>query len=155
MSRGIEPPAERTCLLHGRSPMPRGRPSSTARPGRATALSSPAQAPVVIFAYNVRGGHATQQFSIGVSGTNRSPVFDVLAAQIQGQEGVSPYESGLASLYRPRDMVRLAPWSTGGDNFPSPAPAPAYYAPAPVYYYGAPGLYYGGYRWRRGLRYRW
>src|SRR5262249_52561191 len=49
--------------------------------------ASPAQASVIVEAYNVRGGHAAQRFTIAVSGVNQPPVFDALAAQFSGQEG--------------------------------------------------------------------
>src|SRR5262249_55201720 len=55
--------------------------SWTPRPGDA------AQVPVALVAYNVRGGHATQKFTIAVSGVNQPPVFDTLASQFKGQEG--------------------------------------------------------------------
>ncbi len=48
---------------------------------------SPAQANVVVVAYNVRGGHATQTFTIAVSGVNQPPVFDTLGRPVPGQEG--------------------------------------------------------------------
>src|SRR5207244_11376703 len=46
---------------------------------------SPAQAAVVVQAYNVRGGQTTQQFNITVSGVNLPPVFSTLPSKFQGK----------------------------------------------------------------------
>src|SRR5262249_38510344 len=48
---------------------------------------SPGQANVILQVYNPRGGHATQQFTVAVSGVNQAPAFDPLAVQFQGKEG--------------------------------------------------------------------
>jgi hypothetical protein len=49
-------------------------------------VNSPATVPVTLQVYNLRGGSATQEFTVGVAGVNAAPVFDALAPQISGQE---------------------------------------------------------------------
>ncbi|TVS15269.1 MAG: tandem-95 repeat protein, partial [Planctomycetaceae bacterium] len=48
---------------------------------------SPADADVVLRAYDSRGGHGEQRFAIQVDGGNRAPVFTPLPATIVGREG--------------------------------------------------------------------
>jgi hypothetical protein len=48
--------------------------------------ASPGQGPVVLEVYSSRGSVAVQQFTIAVTGVN-APVFDPLAATVDGQEG--------------------------------------------------------------------
>ncbi len=48
---------------------------------------SPAQVNVTVEAFNVRGGHAMQQFAITVSGVTAPPDFNQLPSQITGTEG--------------------------------------------------------------------
>lgn len=43
----------------------------------------------------------------------------------EGQEGMLDPTASIADLYAPRDIVRLASWSSSGDNFAALMPAPA------------------------------
>ena len=55
----------------------------------APTLGSAAQTSVSVQAYNQMGGHATQTFTIAVSGVSLPPVFGALANQFSGQVGQS------------------------------------------------------------------
>src|SRR5262249_15342355 len=49
--------------------------------------ASPAQAQVVLQAYDALGGHASQAFTVQVAGVNLPPAFDQLPDKVEGQEG--------------------------------------------------------------------
>src|SRR5262249_17916412 len=49
--------------------------------------ASPAQAAVVLQAYDIRGGRVPPSFTVTVGGVSLPPAFDPLAVQFTGQEG--------------------------------------------------------------------
>src|SRR5262249_13874147 len=50
-------------------------------------VASPAETNVVLRAYDSQGAHATQEFTIQVSGVDGAPVFDPIEPEFDGQEG--------------------------------------------------------------------
>jgi YD repeat-containing protein/VCBS repeat-containing protein len=75
-------------------------------------VSGPAQAAVVLLVYDTQGLHATQEFSIHITGVNTPPSIDLIPAQIQGSEGQPLLIPVLAS---DPDGDRLVFWA---DNLP-------------------------------------
>jgi hypothetical protein len=51
--------------------------------------ASPADAAVVLLAYDARGANTAQAFNVQTIGVNRAPVFQPLPAEIRGQEGTA------------------------------------------------------------------
>src|SRR5262249_29884405 len=73
-------------------------------------VASPALATIVLQVYDARGGHATQEFIIAVTGTNRPPALDPIPVQFLGQEG-QPLEIVIQAADPEND--RLVYWADG------------------------------------------